>query len=367
MSSKYKPSFWEEDTFFQPYDLLIIGAGITGLMSALFYKRAHPNRRVAVLERGFIPRGASTRNAGFACIGSISEHLSDLQKASEEHINQRIIRRYKGLQLLKETLGEEDIGYDPCGGYELFTSEDAFDKAAAGINRFNKRINELLGESEVYHARELNGYPVIYNRLEGGLHPGKMMQKLIRQVQNCGVEIKWNTTVEDITDNGRVSIAGRPFLKADKILVSANAFTRRLLPHIQVKPGRGYVFITDEQQSLPWKGTFHHDRGYIYFRNVGNRLLIGGARNIAADQEETVHFGTNETIKEHLIDFVSDKLKLSQEWRIYREWSGIMGFTDTKTPVIRQLDEHRYVAAGLSGMGIAIGSSIGREAAEMLT
>ncbi|WP_170864439.1 hypothetical protein [Fodinibius roseus] len=41
-------------------------------------------------------------------------------------------------------------------------------------------------------------------------------------------------------------------------------------------------------------------------------------------------------------------------------------FTESKTPVVQQLDEHRYVAAGLSGMGIAIGMEVGRSAAEMI-
>ncbi|HEX6983633.1 MAG TPA: FAD-dependent oxidoreductase, partial [Balneolaceae bacterium] len=89
-------------------------------------------------------------------------------------------------------------------------------------------------------------------------------------------------------------------------------------------------------------------------------------RNLAADDEETDHFGTNETIKKHLVKFVSEVLKLPDGWQVQQEWSGIMGFTQTKTPVVRQLDKHCFVAAGLSGMGVAIGTGIGRDAAEML-
>ncbi|MDX1586984.1 MAG: FAD-dependent oxidoreductase, partial [Balneolaceae bacterium] len=155
-------------------------------------------------------------------------------------------------------------------------------------------------------------------------------------------------------------------LKAEKVLVAANGFVKKLLPEIPVEPARGYVFVTNEQQNMPWKGTFHHDRGYIYFRNIGNRLLIGGARNMAMVQETTDQFGVNEKIKNHLIGFSEEVLGLGKEWHIESEWSGIMGFTESKTPVLKRLHDHVYVAAGLSGMGVAIGTKIGELAAKLV-
>lgn len=366
MNGDVKSSYWERKTFYQSYDLLIIGAGITGLMAGLFYQRQHPQHRVGILERGPIPRGASTRNAGFACIGSITEHVADLSKAPEAQIFQRIVRRYRGLQLLRDLIGDELIDYEPCGGHELFTTQQAFDEAAAYIDSFNGRLESFLGEEDIYTPRTLNGYRVIYNRLEGGLHPGKLMQQLIRQVNAAGVEIQWGSPVKEVAKEGIVKVKDRPPLRARNVLIATNAFTSQLIPEVDVRPGRGYVFVTNTQKELPWKGTFHHDRGYIYFRNIGKRLLIGGGRNLAEKGEETLQFGINQHIKEHLASFVSNTLHLS-DWKIDQEWSGIMGFTQTKTPVIKQLDEHRFVAAGLSGMGIAIGSQVGKEAASLLS
>lgn len=359
-------SYWEKDTFLKLYDLIVVGAGIVGLSTSLFYKRAHPDARVLVLDKGFMPEGASTRNAGFACVGSITEHLADLEKESEEGIKNRIQNRYRGLELLKETLGEEEIGYDPCGGYELFTDQEKFEQAADHIAQFNGWMSELIDEKDVYSPDTLNGYPVIHNRLEGALHPGRMMQRYITLALREGVEIKWNTGVAKVSSDGKVLLERDIELYAGKVLLAANGFVKQLLPEVSVQPARGLVFVTRPLDDMSWKGTFHHDRGYIYFRNIGKRLLLGGARNLDAESETTDQFGINKKIKDHLTDFAKDVLHLEQGWQVEQEWSGIMGFTDSKTPVLKQLDDHRFVAAGLSGMGVAIGTKIGKEAAALL-
>lgn len=367
MKSNFQFSYWEKDSFLKKHDLIVVGAGIVGLSTALFYKRRHPNAKVLVLDKGFIPEGASTRNAGFACVGSITEYMADSEKESEEGIKDRIKNRYEGLNLLKETLGEEFIGYEACGGYELFTEEQKFEEAADSISKFNGWMANLIGEQNVYSTGTLNGYRVIHNRLEGALHPGKMMQRLNEIARLENIEVKWNTEVKSIDPEGLLALTSGIRLTADKVLIAANGFVKKLIPEIAVNPARGYVFVTKELNNMPWKGTFHHDRGYIYFRNIGSRLLMGGARNVASVQEATDRFGINEMIKDHLIRFSNEVLKIKNGWQIDVEWSGIMGFTDSKTPVLKKLDKHRYVAAGLSGMGVAIGTKIGKMAVAIIS
>ena len=358
-------SYWEKHSFLRSVDLVIVGAGIVGLSSALFYKKANPQKRVMVLEKGAIPEGASTCNAGFACIGSIGEHLADLAEREAKDLKRRIKKRYDGLGLLIETLGEKEIGYENCGGFELFTDEQAFLEAKEQIDRFNAWLEELTGEEKVYRPWKLNGYNVIHNRLEGALHPGRMMQRLAELVQGLGVEIRWNSTVDSVQDQ-TLSMEDGTEWRAKRILIAANGFTRHLLPSIPIDPARGYIFITDEISELDWRGTFHHDRGYIYFRNVGDRLLLGGARNVDRDAEQTDQFGINDSIRNHLIRFADETLRLGENWQIEQEWSGIMGFTDSKDPIVKRMADQLVVAAGLSGMGVAIGMQVAREAVKLL-
>ena len=78
-------SYWEHQSFFGSAEVVIIGAGLVGLTAALYLKQRRPNWHVVVLERRALPSGASTRNAGFACLGSISEPLPDISLPGTFH------------------------------------------------------------------------------------------------------------------------------------------------------------------------------------------------------------------------------------------------------------------------------------------
>ena len=77
-------SIWEKSTYLNDNDFVIIGSGIVGLSTSIFIKKKYPNARVLVLERGYLPTGASTKNAGFACFGSPTELYDDLQSIPEQ-------------------------------------------------------------------------------------------------------------------------------------------------------------------------------------------------------------------------------------------------------------------------------------------
>ena len=64
-------SYWERTSWFANIDYTIVGSGIVGLNCALELKNKHPQARILILEKGMLPQGASTKNAGFACLCKI--------------------------------------------------------------------------------------------------------------------------------------------------------------------------------------------------------------------------------------------------------------------------------------------------------
>ena len=135
-------SYWELKNWFTNIDYTIVGSGIVGLHAALRLRERFPDSKILVLEKGMLPQGASTKNAGFACFGSLSEIIDDLKSHSEEEVIQLIEKRWKGLQLLRKNLGDLAIDFKPFGGYELFLNEHESDYLQC-MNQL-PFINEML-------------------------------------------------------------------------------------------------------------------------------------------------------------------------------------------------------------------------------
>ena len=66
----------------EQFDVLVVGAGIAGLSTAIELKNKNIDLEIAVLERSWLSDGASSKNAGFACFGSISEFVDDMKDMS---------------------------------------------------------------------------------------------------------------------------------------------------------------------------------------------------------------------------------------------------------------------------------------------
>src|SRR5680860_369087 len=136
-------SYWEYQTWLSNIDYTIVGSGIVGLNTALHLKYRFPKARILILERGFLPNGASTKNAGFACFGSLSEILDDLNSHSETEVVDLVQKRVDGLQLLRNNLGDKAIDYQAWGGYELFVPRDLelFEHCVSKMNDINKPVS----------------------------------------------------------------------------------------------------------------------------------------------------------------------------------------------------------------------------------
>jgi glycine/D-amino acid oxidase-like deaminating enzyme len=371
-------SYWEKSSFLADADYVIVGAGIVGLFAAITLKKEQPLARVVLLERSFLPSGASTKNAGFACFGSISELMEQEQTCSKSEFLSVIQQRWQGLNLLISTLGAEQIAFEPCGGYELFTpvESELYQACTAKINYYNDLLKEHIGASRPIFSiaderiKEFGFKGIehlIFNAYEGKIDAGKMMQTLIAKARNLGVEIFFGAEVLAYqTQNKQVKISGNNFeIKAKKILIATNAFAKQLIPNLSIVPGRGQVLITKPIQNIKFNSTFHYQKGYFYFRNIDNRILIGGGRNLFFEQEESTEMHNTDNILSSLKTLLSDKICPDQAIEIDYAWSGIMAFGEQLQPIIEKFSEGVYVAVRCNGMGIAMGSKTGESLAKL--
>lgn len=375
MSDSFRPSLWEKQTFLADFDVLIIGSGIVGLSAAIDLKQKAAALNVGIVERGTFPLGASTRNAGFACFGSISELLADIDSMGENEALQLVERRKKGLDKLLLRLKPEQIGYDECGGAEIFLAEDAekYRLCLQRLHDLNMALHSIFSgdpfvpeKCERFGFRGLAG--MISHPFEGHLHPGKMVRALQAMANGLGVRMCMGTTVESLETGTRqvvVRCEKQMAFKAKYVIVATNGYAGTLTPGLDLTPARNQVFVTEEVPALAVRGCFHYNEGYVYFRDVGKRILIGGARHIDIDGEMTAEFGTNAKIREWLRRFLQDHI-LDRDVQFVHSWSGIMGVGPRKSPIIRMMDTRIAVAVRLGGMGVALGSLAGEEVADLI-
>ena len=153
--------------------------------------------------------------------------------------------------------------------------------------------------------------------------------------------------------------------KTNKLLFTTNGFASQLTTN-QVVPARAQVLITKPIENLDIKGTFHLDKGYYYFRNIDNRILFGGGRNLDFEGETTTELDTTELIQNRLEELLKTVILPNTSYEIEHRWSGIMGVGNHKKPIVEQLSNHVYCGVRMGGMGVAIGSLIGQELADLI-
>ncbi len=370
-------SFWERDSFLNNIDVAIIGSGIVGLTTALTLRERHKSLRIVVIERGALPEGASTRNAGFACFGSITELLDDLKHHSEEEVFSLVENRFRGLARLRQRVGDVNMRYEAFGNFEIFTHTEgaAFEECQDRLAYFNKNVQSIVGRADNYQVIAQNSglknvLPnMIMNVSEGQIDTGRMITTLLRLAKEQNIEIFNGLKIKNLTDDtegGILETEDGWFFKARKIVVATNGFARRLMPDLEVLAARNQVLITKPIPNLRIKGGFHYDKGYFYFRNVGNRLLLGGGRNLAVEEEMTDAFGTTDFIQNTLSQLLKEVILPEQAFEIDMWWSGILGIGPQKKPIIERVSPNIVVAVRMGGMGVAIGSLVGEAAAALV-
>ncbi|UKM65451.1 FAD-binding oxidoreductase [Flavobacteriaceae bacterium GSB9] len=367
-------SYWEIKSWLTNIDFCIVGSGIVGLNCALYLKQRFPKSKILVLEKGMLPQGASTKNAGFACFGSLSEILSDLETHTLTEMFDLVKKRVDGLNLLRQNLGDTAIGYKNYGGYELFTpnNDTLFNECLSNLEDINQMLFPIF-EAEVFALKKQHfnfqniKEETIYNPFEGQIDTGKMMAALLKKVYSAGVKILNNVQVESFSENNNTVkvITNRFEFSTSKLLIATNGFASQLLNE-NVKPGRAQVVITKPIKNLQIKGTFHLDRGFYYFRNIDNRILFGGGRNLDFKTEETTEFALNSLIQNKLEDILSSIILPNKDFEIEHRWSGIMGVGHQKKAIVKQVSNNVFCGVRLGGMGIAIGGLIGKQLVDLV-
>lgn len=366
-------SYWEKQTYINRTEYLIIGSGIVGLSCAIYLKERFSAKKVTIIEQGYLPTGASSKNAGFSCIGSPSELLDDLKNSSQEDVFETVEKRWKGLLNLRKLLGDDNIDYQSNGSFELFT-DSKFEESVANLDFLNQKLEQITAIKDVFSVNneiiQNSGFQnftnAISHKAEGQIDTGKMINSLYKLAIEKGVVILNGIKAETILPNNNLQTSqGKIDFK--KLLICTNGFAKQFLPKENIEPARAQVLITKPISDLKFKGIFHFNEGFYYFRNIHNRVLFGGGRQLDKKGENTTHFENTTLITKELEKLLTQNILPNTSFEVDYTWSGIMGVGENKSPIIKQVSDHVFCGVRLGGMGVAIGSLVGKELAELVS
>lgn len=362
-------SIWEKESFYKPVDIIIIGSGLMGLWTAYELACRFPKLDILIIERGEIPNGASTRNAGFACFGSPTELLHDISIMGIDAMLELTTVRYRGIKKMRHVLGDNAIGFEACGGYECVNSSyKNFNELSDKIEWLNTLLYAITGSPLTFKinnsklpALGLSGFDsLIENPFEGALHSGLLVKSLMQLVKEKGVQImmKQEAIAWQMNNNEIELRTKHNSFKTKKLILATNGFTNQLSPAMNIEPARGQIIVTKPIEGLKLKGTFHYNEGFYYWRHLGDRVLLGGARNIAIEEEKTDNLQTSVSIQKELEFFLIKHILKDQQLTanelIEHRWAGLMGFTEGKKPQIKQIENNVWSAISCNGMGVAL-------------
>ena len=358
-------------------DVIVVGAGFTGLRVATKLKKEHPEWNVNILESLQQGAAASSRNAGFACFGSPGELISDIEEMGLDAAAELLSQRFEGIRLLQTEVEKYGLSVSNDGGNEVFEVEQEED-----IHAIHSRWEELqelwdraglpadlwVSESFAGLSKRLltSGF---HSNYEFGIDPQELYDALEKRAISTGVNIHRGVTLEEFHASDKtIHLSTSNGVWNCKYVALCTNAGRNSKTAESIYPGRGQIVVTEPLTGLSYKGNYHMDKGYYYFRNVGDRLLLGGGRHLFLDQETSRELLISQELVDHLHGLIERTLLPGKDVRIEHAWSGIMGFHNggKKMPLVDSPKKGVYRCMGFGGMGVALSNSAAMKLSSMI-
>ena len=328
-------------------DVAIVGAGVTGCSCALTL--ANAGLRVRVHEAREVASGASGRNGGFALRGGAAPYnAARAQLGAEDaaglwHLTERALARLGTLagDAFRRT-GSLRLAADPQEAESLRAEYEALQDDGFAVEWRPAVDGRLAGR---YHG-------AIFHPPDGSIHPARWVRRLAVQAAEAGAEICERDPVRALDE-----------LDADQVVIATDGYTQgRLLEPLDqaVKPARGQVVATEPLDAEYFACPHYARYGYDYWQQTEDlRLVLGGFRDSALQEESTAEEATTPGVQERLEAFAGELVGRAP--RITHRWSGIFGVTNDLLPLAGQVPgrDGLWVSCGYSGHGNVLGLACG--------
>lgn len=355
-------------------DVVVVGAGITGLSTALHL--AKRGREVTVLDSGDIAHGGSGRALGLVLPHhklSTDELVTRFGARSGERLASGIL---EGPNLVKSLIGEHGIACDLTEGGWIMAAHarSAEHKIHATVERWRAQTDqvELLSPERIEEATGSRLYRCgLLDRRALGLNPYAYTAGLAHAAIALGATIHTHSRVLSLKERDRQwrAITATGEVQAPEIVIATDAYADNLIPAVRktILPIRAYQLVT-EPLPLPLAATILPTRPIL----TDTRRLYGGIRKTADGRLQITVDGPPTNLSGHAFRTAGQQRIRALYPQLGEigwadEWSGWVGMTRSHLPHVWRVQKGLTAAVGMNGRGIAMATLLGRDLSHRLT
>lgn len=358
------------------YDVVIVGAGISGLSTAYWLNQEDPALKIAIVEKHRVGFGASGRNAGFVTCGSV-EHFNRL---ISKHGKDEAVEIWKfaetNLRLLQEHIildQAKDIEFVKRGAYSLAAQDNEFTE----LKNVAKTMSELDIPVEVYSSTEIEKNVGATNFV-GGIkylddaetNPALLLELMKTKIKADIFEMTEAYSYESTSEGTRILKTDSGDFESSMIIYCLNGYSANMHPYFadKIYATRAQILMM-EKAPLFMDGPCYANFYLDYFRQMPNgALLIGGFRQLEKATEVGYSDHTTEVIQNALHEFVINHLPTLKDKKVSHRWGGIMGFSKDGQPIIGSLpgENQVFFVGGYTGHGIGLAFNAGKSLVDLI-
>lgn len=363
-------------------DLVIIGAGFTGVSTAYHVSQQQPEKRVVLVDAGTIANGASGRNGGMMLnwINGIADTSDEMTKLVYDFT-------HSGIEMIEGIIKRHnlDVSYRRDGCMEVLTAPDRADKVQAEVEHLNAigiPVQFLAPEQIRAHIPLENVYGAFADSSEGQLNGAQYLRALRPVLQEQGVLIYENTPVLRVHEGETITLdTPHATITAKAVVLATNGYTGKLgYFRKSLFPLHSHVFATspltaEQREQVGWTGYAGYaddlDRiSYSTMTREGHIVFGGGSNRSYAYlfNNRTAYPGTPQSAMGAF-----DEMQVTQQrylpsakgLPVAHRWTGTLGISLRRNASIGVMKGNIYYGVGYNGHGVTLGNLAGRVIADI--
>lgn len=360
-------------------DLAIIGGGFTGVSTAYHFSRRYPEKRVVLLEAKTLANGASGRNGGMMLnwVTGVTDHSPEMTKRIYDMTS-------AGIRTILDIIERHklDVSYRTDGTITVYTDAQRAEAAHAEAEDHN-RIgipSQFLNAAALARKLNLQGtYGALLDPGTGQINGAQLVRGLRPVLVEQGVEIYENTPVLKIREGADITLTTpEGEVRAKAIVLATNGYTGKLgYFRDALFPLHSHVFATapltpEQRTEVGWYdfAGYSDDLDRIAYSTITNEghIVFGGGSNASYAylfNNQTAYPGSPNSAAKSFASIrqtMSDYLPRSASIPIAHRWTGTLGITFNRSPLMGARGEKRNVlyAIGYCGHGVTLANVAGQ-------